>query len=294
MKTLIEFRFWTAKFNAILDAPKHLVTKSNYMATTVLIDREDSKFAPLWAWASTHPSATILDPLPKYVYTKQELMTAEIFYLPYIDMAPAELVSDDYGTKYRVVKKKGRFEVKEQTTPLFVDTNRLSKSKDFQQLLTDEVLINKRLADILAKNHIQGYELLPVFRPKRIHRWGDDIVVKNSEGVQSSNWFQLNVTAIAGPIAQPPTEYGSSFLELEPSNTGTYQVKALGLISSPKIGTSLYFNRAGFPHTDIVRTRELNIAEIPYPYIMITQKLYRIFMANKVKGFEVRPAYFVD
>ena len=295
MKTLIEFSFSTDKFNAIPDAPKHLVTKANYMATSILVDRDTPEFTSLWKWARAHQEARALSPSPSYIYSKAELDAAEIFYLPLIHAAPDQFGgSIDYGTKYRTVQKSGRFEVKEQISPLFTDTNQLSKTREFQQLLSDEVLINKRLADILAEHHIQGYELLPVFRPKRIRRWAEDVEVRNSEGVQSLNWFQLNVTAVAGPIAQPPTVFGPDFLFLEPSHTGRNQVKKLGLVGSPKIGTQLYFHRSGFPHTDIVRTKELNISEIPHPYILITQKLYRIFKENKVKLFEVRPAYFVD
>lgn len=327
MKIIHEFRFFKDDFDVIPDAPRDLITKRNNMVVIIVIDQKNKEFKRVLDWAKTHSSVHVgAGPTASFKYSESELKQFEIFYIPYFSMAPSELGSIEYGTKYRTIRKIERqkksmifesdysdkpiytqevmrqalqmanspIEISVQASPLYTDVNKLSKTIDFQQLLSDEVLINARLKNILKENNISGYNTLPVFRPKRIHRSGDDVTVINGYGIESSIWYQLQVVSTAGPIIQPKTQFGPSYIQLKPSTSGVYQYKDEGLISSPKLGSSLYFSRKDFPKTDMVRTKELRIASMPHPYILITQKLYRILIENNIKGFDVKPAFFVD
>lgn len=295
MKTVYNLRFFRDEFEKIKDAPKEWIDKkaSNSMAMVIKIEQNHPNCENILNWTKKHKKTVIGQTIEvNKIYTKEELTAAEILYIPWLDWAPGEMYGEDYGTKYRTVTKFKQFEIKQQTTPLFCNTSKLSKKKDLQTLFSAEIIISKKLKEILEKEKLTGIDIKPVYRPTKIKDLGDVDEILSDKTKQSTDFFQLIVSANCENIVSPPTVFGEEYINLEHKANNAHIIE-YNLISGIDWQSNLYLNKKKWPKTDFAITREKIMAEYPYPLLVITQRAYQILIQNGISGFEAEPAIFI-
>lgn len=293
MKILLELSYFKDDFEKIKNRPKELVTYDNGSRVDIKIPYSHRRTPELLAWTKKYKRVLIGPGAScKKTYSNEELEQAEIFWVNWIDDAPGEMFADDYGTQYELIKKCKQYELKKQITPLFCNTSKLSKTKDIQKLFSSEIIISKRFKEIIEKERLTGVEICPVYRPTKIRDMGDIDEIISDKAKQSTDYFQLKMTANCGHIAAPPTVFGENFILLEKMKYINY-IKECNLISGIDWQSSLNIDRNNWPKTDFAVTKELSMSEYPSPLIVISQKVYQIFKKNKIKGYRIEPAYFV-
>lgn len=294
MNREFRFRFFADEFNKIKDAPKHLVDKSsNDLAITIKIKENHHEFDQVLNWAKKHKKSSIgwfvyVDK----VFSQEELDNSDALNMSWIDDAPGEMFGESYGTKYKVTKKCKQYEIFEQVSPLFCNTSKLSRKKDLQKIFSSEIIISRRLKELLEEKYLNGFEIKPIFRPTKISNRGDIDEVLSDRFRQSQDYFQLVITSNAGHISSPPTKFGPNYLDLNRKHDIISRLTECDLIENIYWDSSICLNKEYWPKVDFAVTKEKIMSEYPYPLIIISQKAYQILKENEIKGFEVEPAYF--
>lgn len=202
------------------------------------------------------------------------------------------LPEDKEIIKKNLIDKYLYINIYEQTSPLYLDTRKLSKKLDIQKTFTDELIISIRLKKLLEKNNISGWKTEPVYRPKKITWNGDVVNVDASTSDLSEEWFQLVVSARA-PKMDKITKFGDQSLSFKKAKS-TIPVNDCNLVLGIQHGSWPHFDRAKFPGSDFVCSAEMQVSAHSSPMILISRKLYELLEKNKIKGFETLPAFFTD
>ncbi len=298
MNVEYEFRLFQDKFGPYKKHFRHLEHKSsNDMVFVIKILTTHSDFKRVLDLVSQNQK-TFSAPLATNVYTEKERLSAEILHLNFISGTSRGMSGDEYGTKYKIIAHCNDLALKKQSSPLRINKRNLS-AKDIQETFSYETIISDRFKTILKDNKVTGYELGQIFNPTKIKETADDVNYVSDEQVKLDAWYQLIPVVTCGN-AVLPTKYGIHFhnfsIEDQNRHNPLYQ-RTCGeyrLTTGPGIGSAFHFKRRNWPGTDIAMASELRIAEYYCPFIIITQKLYRIMKEKRVTGFKAEPAYFVD
>jgi hypothetical protein len=215
------------------------------------------------------------------VYTAQELANAELFHL----MIIGELIDacgEDFGTEYDdrnacPVCGAGRL----QRSNLRFDLSSLPATLDLGRTLAlDEWLISRRLADVMRRQAITGYQV------KEIEHKGK----RPPKGM----WYQLIVTGSAGHTVDP-THFGIDYFtdDLEGKHTCPAH-----FLSGLHVLSEVYVNRKNLENVDLaLTTNRIGIRSggfMPTPLIMSSPRFYQLITQNKIQGCKMEIARIVD
>lgn len=172
----------------------------------------------------------------------------------------------------------------QQVSELILDLNTIPKNVDVARTISNEIIISQELAQILVDNSMTGYKLSPV-RHK--------IFATTSTGPFKGTWHQLIINSLAN--ISPVTKTGiNPFDEDEDKIHRCKNGHTIGL----NILSELSIYRGSWDGSDIVATKELfgvNRGLLrTYPLILISQRLYRLMMKMKCKGFTVEVVKLIN
>ncbi len=294
-----EFRFYRVDFTAYEAQFKHLEHKSSNNSVFVIkLLTTHPDFKRVMSFASEHRH-TLMTPFLQHQYSEKELLSAEILYLSFISVVRREMFGEDYGTKYEVIAEcDDDITLKQQSTPLRINDRHFS-SKDMQETFSGEVIISERFMTLLEANNITGYRCDPIYRPLKVKESAEDVDYYSEQEQRVKNWFQLVFTAECG-YAVPPTKYGSYLHNFSKQDQTKYKSSKYWMCgkyritSDPGIGSAFYFKRNNWPGTNIAVASQLHGTGYYHPFIIISQKVYRLMKEHKITGFKAEPAFLVD
>lgn len=234
------------------------------------------------------------DPYPHYSawihrrYTAKELLGAELLRL--IVTRAFEPEGESCGTAYDYSTACPRCGAgRTQTSDLHLQLGRLSsgwpgipraQQCQIARTIAEEMIVSSRLAALMTEQCVTGVELRPV------RGCGDT-------GKMTPLWKQLTVTGSAGRTV-PPTEFGIN--PFKPDNTGQYRCP-LGHVSGLCVLSEVYVRREIWDGSDVASTEDMTGRRagvlVPSPMVLISQRLYRLLLEHKVKGFEAEVAHLV-
>lgn len=200
-------------------------------------------------------------------YTPNEIASSEL--LKMIITSSFEPTGEECGTKYcypcsicrgnRVVD--GQFNIR---------LNAALKNKDIiRTIAEDEILVSEKLVEIMTKNNITGAEFLPVSNI--------------SKGAKGNKWFYLNI--ISNVIASKSNVIGDAFRTIDDVNDIS---TPCGHVIKHLVYSELVIDKKSWDNSDIARTTILFGGHkhliYPFPYIVVSNKLYTILNVNNIKG----------
>jgi hypothetical protein len=167
-----------------------------------------------------------------------------------------------------------------QVTALYLPEKRIPRSKDISRTIAGEIVVSRKIKELFARHEIKGAQMNPVRHSQK-------------SSSESSDWFQLMLTDHEAEIA-PPTRVGvAPFDEDEKgacrcSNGDTLGLNLLSELSI-KASTKLTADLMGTRQFISCRRGLLR----PEREILISQRLYRLLDAEKIKGYKVEVAHVV-
>jgi hypothetical protein len=222
-------------------------------------------------------------------YTRQELESAELLIWGPTNQA----IEEDYYDFYRKCDKEGigpysrdcptcRARL-EQIRDLMVNKT-LMKGKDISLTYSFEVILSEWVARLFQEEGLTGFELRPVHHYKKPYK-GEPAL------------YQLVVTNVLPPMASPPTEFDPIHHYDDCGRTSRYlkHVHWWGKIQYYE-DTDVYYPRGvlevvkDFNHT----AEYFGDLAVSHPYVIITQRVYRLLREHRVKNWEAVPVYLVD
>jgi hypothetical protein len=170
-----------------------------------------------------------------------------------------------------------------QLNELRLDPSSLPRGKDITRTIAySEILFSARLVEALREHGMTGARFLPVLS-KSGHKTLDA-------------WFQLEVTSRPLEVA-PATRFGVG--PFDPDEPGEYRCP-LGHIPGLRILSELSVRREDWDGADVCATKQYvsyrsrnGGAFRPYPLLLVSQRLRRLFGELKAKGFELEVAHLV-
>lgn len=194
------------------------------------------------------------------VYTRQELLAAELLHLMITGTVGEG--RDHYGTRFDWSQAcRGCWSGLVQTGDLIIDKAKMGK-KDIAKTYTSEVVISERLTQLIQEAQLKGYELRPVRH--RSNRLRDEPIL-----------YQLIVTHTLPPVA-PSTQVRTC------SDCGR---------SGLELFTEIYYRRQDLEKTGV---KDFNQTMEWYHWIIVSQKVYRLFLEHKIRNFEVEVVRILD
>ncbi len=173
-----------------------------------------------------------------------------------------------------------------QVSELFLKLGSIPKSKDCAgSIAMVEDVVSQRFFDLVQENAVTGVKL-PEVRPRPTHRSRS-----RESAAAARKWYQFVVTSAPVDIV-PPTRFGRiPFWELGPECP-------LGHYTGLWPLTEVTVDRAGWDGSDIFRSKQLfgvrgRILR-PFPFVLITQRVYRLIVKSGMRGFKFHVAHFAD
>jgi len=215
-------------------------------------------------------------------YSAAELNAAEILNMGLTGLC--ESAGQDCGTIYDdesacVVCGGGARQVSE----LFLKLKSLPKSKDCAVSISLlEQVVSQRFFDLVQENEVTGVTL-PEVRP------GITLRTRSKEFEAARKWYQ--VVAKSAPVEIiPPTRFGRiPFWELKPECP-------LGHYTGLWPLTEVTVDRGGWDGSDVFRSKQLFGVRggvlRPFPYFFVTQRVYRLILKSRLRGFKFHVAHF--
>ncbi|MFY0529743.1 hypothetical protein ACN28I_43470 [Archangium gephyra] len=206
-------------------------------------------------------------------YTPRELKQAELLWLrvrPFF-----EPTGEDCGTMYdeTTACPKCGFGAR-QAGPLHLELKRIPK-RDIAQTLGGEIVVSARLAEQMKAAGIRGYELGPVV---------------SRQGKPTPHWHQLLVPECPVELA-PETRVGADFFVPQPDEARCPRGHVVGFT----VLSEVHVQRSSVGESDWLCTRQAVGQRLgpyrPLPLLLISQRLYRLLTACKVKRFDVEVAH---
>jgi hypothetical protein len=222
-------------------------------------------------------------------HSRQELEAAELL----IWGPTNQTIEDDYYDlhKNRDTEEIGSFSERcvtcgarlQQIRELMVNKTLMGK-RDFSLTYSDQVVLAERVGRLVQEHRLTGFDLWPVHHYKKPYK-GEPTL------------YQLRVTHQLPPMASPPTEFEqfhhcdvcgrtSRFLKHTHwwgkiqyyDTTDVYYPRSVLAVVKDLSGTAEYFGELVVSH----------------PYIIISQRVYRLLREHKVKNWAAVPVYLVD
>jgi hypothetical protein len=166
-----------------------------------------------------------------------------------------------------------------QVSTLRVDAHRIPRTTDVAFTLGDDFVISARLTTILEREGLTGVRVEPVLDCP-----GRRVV---------DRWSQLVVSSAPVALVEP-TRFGIN--PFHDDATGQYRcpfghVAGLNMLSEP------YLLRSDWDSSDVVQARQ-RIGRragllVPLPLLFISQRAYRVFVAEGVGGLRYEVAHLV-
>ncbi len=176
-----------------------------------------------------------------------------------------------------------------QSTDLFLETRSIPKNRDIAITIAGEIVVSRRLTQLLRESGLSGFELLPV-RDKREDQKNRSAAKEHRIG---ESWSQFFVTSIPVSVSSE-TRFGKDFFD--PDAEGVYRcpyghVAGLNLLSEVKIG------RKDSDGSDVFQTKQHHGAHRgllrPSAPILITRRFYHLLRDRKARGYKVEIAHFL-
>jgi len=212
-------------------------------------------------------------------YTVDDVERAELFLLCRI--ATFEPAGEEYGTQYDESQacpscKSGS----KQTSPLFLNWNRIPKNKDIARTIAGEIVVSKRMVDLFAKHSITGATFGSV-----CHR--------PASSAESTDWFQL-LTKSCDAEVTAPTKMGIN--PFDEDTAGQYRCLRRDLIGLARL-SEVSISRPSYSGLDIVASRQFVGTRRgllrPERFLLVSPKLKKIIKEEKLKGCEFEIAHLV-
>jgi hypothetical protein len=209
----------------------------------------------------------------KRLYTAEELAQAELFlFFPATTFEPSGKAC---GTQYDPTSacpicKSGA----KQISPLFLDWNRIPKSKDIAGTIHDEIVVSKRMVDLLDRNSITGAEFGPVGHHP-------------ASSAKSKDWFQLLVKTCNAEITVP-TKIGIGPFD---EDIAGKERCPLGDLIGLNLLSEVYIRRSSYIGLDIVASRQfVGTSRLrPRQLMLVSPKFRQTIIKANLKGckFEI-------
>jgi hypothetical protein len=212
-------------------------------------------------------------------YSSLELQNAELFLLHRI--ATFEPAGEECGTIYEESSacKHCRAGAR-QTTPLFLDWNRIPKSKDIARTIAGEIVVSSRLVRLFDQHSITGAE----FRAIR-HR--------PPSSAESKDWFQLVVTS---SVAEVTSQTRTGINPFDEDKAREYRCPFGDSIGLARL-SEVWISRSSYDGADIVASRQflgLRAGLLrPEHLLLVSPKLQRVIEDQRVKGCKLEVAHLV-
>lgn len=201
-----------------------------------------------------------------YTFTKKEKDEAEILWFWTDDDAqdsyisePIEYVCNKCGKKVPLIKQ-GK---------LYVDLKKIKKYDIMSTYNGDqETIVSEKVKQLFIEENISGVEFEPLYQIN-----SDDKVIEG--------FYHLILKEGIGDVVEPSIiERRNLCLEC-------------GVYDEYICKTTLNFNRGTWDGLDICYTKNWFSAPPKFKRLIISNKLYRILINNKIKNVYFQPAYFV-
>lgn len=211
-----------------------------------------------------------------YKYSSREINAASLLRLKIT--SGFEPAGEECGTKYDESMACPRCGAgAKQTTPLFLDVTRIPKGKDVSRTIAGEIVVTRRVMELLARHGITGAELSPI-RPSR------------SSSAESNDWFQLAVPNATAEIIAPTRVGIDPFYADETCASGCVLGDLLGL----NLLSEVTIEAATLCNTDFACSRQFIGARQgllrPERVILISPKVANLIGSEKIRGGEIEVA----
>jgi hypothetical protein len=170
-----------------------------------------------------------------------------------------------------------------QLNELRLDPSSLPRGKDITRTIAySEILFSARLVEALRAHGLTGARFLPVL----------------SKGGRTTlgSWFQMEVTSRPLEVA-PPTRFGLG--PFDPDERGEYRCP-LGHIPGLRILSELSVRREDWDGADVCAAKQYvgyrsrnGGAFRPYPLLLVSQRVRKLFGELRAKGFDLEVAHLV-
>jgi hypothetical protein len=207
-------------------------------------------------------------------YSRQELAAAELFVIE--AKRRMEPAGEECGTKYNEASAclacgGGA----DQTTPLFMNGNRIPNSLDYVQTIAGERIVSARVKEVVQRYSLSGADLDPV---------------RLTAGKRKDSHYQLNIVATAH--LHRSTRVGEHpFDQNQGGRCPRGDVVGLNVLSDVRVVRSSYLG------TDIAETAELIGRRVgllrPRPIVLISPRAWRAFTDEGLKGLYYEVAHLM-
>ncbi len=168
----------------------------------------------------------------------------------------------------------------EQLGPLFLDTTRIPKGKDFARTIAGEVVISRRAAELFKFHKISGVALGP-------------IRMSTGPRQESGDWLQLQILPHSAEIVAP-TRVGIDPFDDDPE--GQYRCP-LGHLLGLNLLSAVSIDESSRGSADVIHSRQFIGMRKgllrPERTILVSPAIPAIAFANQLKGCSFDIAYFV-
>jgi hypothetical protein len=209
-------------------------------------------------------------------YTKAELVTADLFSLRVT--AVFEPAGEERGTKYDESSSCPNCAAgAKQIGPLILDVKRIPKGKDIAKTIAGEIVVSRRVVELLEQHGITGVAPNPVR-------------MSAASSAESKDWFQLIVRSADAEIAAP-TRVGNNPFDDDPQDEGRC---SLGDLLGLNLLSEVTIRAMTRGDADFVSTRQFIGVRRgllrPERVILISPKVWKLIESEKLKGVEVEIA----
>jgi len=213
----------------------------------------------------------------RYRYSKAELQDAALLRLKIT--STFEPAGEEKGTKYDESTACRRCGAgAKQVGSLFIDMNRIPKSKDVSWTIAGEIIVSRRVAELFARHEITGAKLLPI----RSNR---------SSSAESKDWFQLTIPKASAEII-PPTRVGIDPFDGDKKGECRCPLGdliGLNLLSEVSIKSTSRGDKDILASRQFVGTRRGLLR--PERIIFVSPKVGQLIESEKLKGVEIEVAH---
>ena len=169
-----------------------------------------------------------------------------------------------------------------QVADLLFEAEQFPKKSDILWVgLGNELIVSERFKRILREARVTGATTRRIWR-RRGHRAMREAI---------AGWWQLTVTAQAGPLAER-TVFGSDIFHPEPAPE---RCTVCGLTVGTTVQSELYLPRQSWDGSDVAVTRDRvgGRAGVPVPLLLISRRLYQLMLEHKIRSYHVEVAHLV-
>lgn len=160
--------------------------------------------------------------------------------------------------------------------PVKLNVSCIPKNADLAETIAGELVISERLASLLEENRIKGYKL------KEVNNIGKKIV--------SGKWWSLSVSSVPLKVKNE-TKIGENPIVGYSSEHRCPMGDTLGLTCL----SELFCSRTGYDGSDFCQTEQFFGSRMgllrPSRYLLINQKVRRILLEHKVKGYSLEVSH---